>query len=563
MGRTVALLGACALVMALLACGADPIDAEAPADLQAPTAEGVGATAAILVGRAEAAEAARREAAASEPQRPKASLDPQGRLEIPPEAHWSSVKDALRDAAHKRRTAESLPSRTPVEVQLPNNGGVVLVDVDGQQRPSAASLALWLRSGPPPTTQVTALGTAWIAELGCDATTTWNAASWSLALWQDALRALHGLPDDATSRVRVRPDGDIPAETVLRFLAEVHNAGGDPPLVDTRRWRRREDEVEITGNWLSRHQAPTGAWDDGVAAALCDGHSIRGAPAGGDPKQAENAGLTGLCLCTFLGAGYTNRGKHPYKDMVSKGLRHLKNLQQPDGTFPTPAGWDSGVNHALASMALLEAYGMTGSPIFKGAAQRALSALGSAYQRTREDMLPIALTAMALKSALLINEDAIRRKKKEPLAVDDTLKELLLRHVQGIDLDTGDFSAACALLTRLLLEADAYKAPEVKAGALVLAKALAARTDAVDPAMLFFSSLACFRVGRNPWKIMKGVLTKHAIETQRKDGHTCCAKGSWDPHEPARVPGGRVAATALNALCLEIYYRYDRVLGVR
>ncbi|RKY14224.1 MAG: hypothetical protein DRP82_04360, partial [Planctomycetota bacterium] len=41
---------------------------------------------------------------------------------------------------------------------------------------------------------------------------------------------------------------------------------------------------------------------------------------------------------------------------------------------------------------------------------------------------------------------------------------------------------------------------------------------------------------------------------QRRGG---CADGSWDPVGKWGMVGGRVYSTALNALTLEIYYRYE------
>ena len=38
-------------------------------------------------------------------------------------------------------------------------------------------------------------------------------------------------------------------------------------------------------------------------------------------------------------------------------------------------------------------------------------------------------------------------------------------------------------------------------------------------------------------------------------------RGSWDPVGPWGVDGGRVYSTAILAMCLEVYYRYDKVFG--
>ncbi len=38
-----------------------------------------------------------------------------------------------------------------------------------------------------------------------------------------------------------------------------------------------------------------------------------------------------------------------------------------------------------------------------------------------------------------------------------------------------------------------------------------------------------------------------------------CKNGSWEPVDRWSCEGGRVYATAINALTLEVYYRYDLV----
>ena len=40
-------------------------------------------------------------------------------------------------------------------------------------------------------------------------------------------------------------------------------------------------------------------------------------------------------------------------------------------------------------------------------------------------------------------------------------------------------------------------------------------------------------------------------------------RGSWDPVGPWGFAGGRVYSTASMVLCLEVYFRYAKVLGAR
>ena len=78
-----------------------------------------------------------------------------------------------------------------------------------------------------------------------------------------------------------------------------------------------------------------------------------------------------------------------------------------------------------------------------------------------------------------------------------------------------------------------------------------------------FGTLALYRVGGPAWKAWSENLRGAVVGTQRTDGAVCCARGSWDPVGPASGRFGRVGATALRTLCLEIYYRYDAGLGWR
>ncbi|MDJ0976012.1 MAG: hypothetical protein QNJ98_16255 [Planctomycetota bacterium] len=558
MGRTTTAV-ICVLAALVTGCGDPAAEAEIPPLFETGQASADAEPALIGYGSRAAPEAAER-AEPRAPEPPRASVGAEGQIEIPDEALWSSVRDALEQAASRHRPL-GLARDAAVEVELPGEAGTVIVV--GTRPTGAAWLRVRIRGDEGRSTEVRARGAAWPVELGCEFKTTWHAEGWSLEPLQNGLAALREVGEPDERFVEVRPDAGVPAAVVFQYLALAREAGDGPPVINTARHLRRQDLVDGSGAWLKVHQASTGAWDGDVSTGICNGQPVRHEPVRGDPAKAENAGLTGLSLCAFLGAGYTNRGKHPYKITVSRGLRHLKNIQRKDGRFPAAAGWDVSVAHASAALAMLEAYGMTGSPIFKGPAIRALSALESAYAESREDALSTALTAMALKSALLINEDAVRRSKDAPLHVDEAFRERLLRYAERQRSDRGDLDAACWLITRVLLDDAAYKADDVKAGALSVAKTLLKTGDRCDPAHFWLGTVVTFRAGRKPWKVMKRALETHVIESQSKEGHVCCKRGSWDAFPDAAIPGGRVAATALFALCLEVYYRYDRVFGVR
>ena len=73
----------------------------------------------------------------------------------------------------------------------------------------------------------------------------------------------------------------------------------------------------------------------------------------------------------------------------------------------------------------------------------------------------------------------------------------------------------------------------------------------------YYATLAMHNFADSDWDIWNRQMRRVLIESQEREG---CATGSWDPDHPTAdvwgEQGGRVMVTSLNALSLEIYYRY-------
>ena len=78
--------------------------------------------------------------------------------------------------------------------------------------------------------------------------------------------------------------------------------------------------------------------------------------------------------------------------------------------------------------------------------------------------------------------------------------------------------------------------------------------------MHYYGTYAMFQMGGKYWKEWNKAMKSAVVESQRKDGSS---KGSWDPVGPWGYAGGRVYSTATMVLCLEVYFRYAKVLGAR
>ena len=76
----------------------------------------------------------------------------------------------------------------------------------------------------------------------------------------------------------------------------------------------------------------------------------------------------------------------------------------------------------------------------------------------------------------------------------------------------------------------------------------------------YYGTYAAFQLGGATWKAWRGALGEAVVKSQRTDGD---ASGSWDPVGPWGYVGGRVYATAIQTLTLEVYHRYTSLLGSR
>ncbi len=370
--------------------------------------------------------------------------------------------------------------------------------------------------------------------------------------------------------------------------------------------REFEQALEDALRWLAAHQSPNGGWEADGFYRWCDGRPVtdRAKQPDGRGKQLYDAGVTGLALCAFLGAGYTNRGNHPFNKVVGRGLRFLKNIQDPEGCFGPRASQQYIYNHATAALAMVEAYGMTGSSIWRGSAQRALDFIAltrNPYMAWRYGIKPgdndTSVTGwmmMALKSAQLINKDVAKRGKRgRGLVIDESAFDGIrtwldkvtdpdygqvgyitrgvgpARPLDLVDRFPADKSAsmtAVGVLARIFLGEDPRKSRLVQKGADIMAKLPPTWNKAdgsIDMYYWYYATLAMFQVGDRPWKVWRQAMQKSMVETQRKDTDYCQYKGSWDPVGPWGLDGGRVYSTAVMAMCLEIYYRYPKVFGTR
>ena len=123
-----------------------------------------------------------------------------------------------------------------------------------------------------------------------------------------------------------------------------------------------EDAIELGLSYLARQQASNGSW------------SLRGT---GEPVAlSSDTAATALSTLAFLGAGYHHRD-FKFKETVRSGLDFLIKNQRPNGDLFIPLDDESNrsvrlYSHAIATMALCEAYLCTNDENLKAPAQKAI-----------------------------------------------------------------------------------------------------------------------------------------------------------------------------------------------
>jgi hypothetical protein len=328
--------------------------------------------------------------------------------------------------------------------------------------------------------------------------------------------------------------------------------------------------------WLARHQASDGHWD----AAGFDARCAPGCRCTGSGLRDFDTGVTGLALLAFLGAGYTpqNRARYVdptshesvcYGEVVRRGMEWIIARQRADGSIGPPAR-EAMYNHALAALALTEAYGITNAVKYRKPAQKAVEFVVAAqtpgagwrYSPNSIDCDTsvtgwcVDVLVSARISGLEVPPEALTGAKAWLESVTDSDG-----HV-GYDRPAADrpCCTAIGLACRYFIDRKdkAVFAKSVKAlGADLMSGALDAR--GTDFGYWYHASIGLFMADGprgETWKTCKKAISKVLDESQRThaDG---CLEGSWDPdRDRFGQAGGRVYATAINALSQEVYYRY-------
>jgi hypothetical protein len=333
---------------------------------------------------------------------------------------------------------------------------------------------------------------------------------------------------------------------------------------------KSEQAVAMGLVWLRKHQLKDGRWALDryhTNAAGCDCRL----PIESGAQQNDTA-ATALALLPMLGAGHTHKRETTFKKTVWSGLQYLLARQDSRGDF---GGTMYG--HGLAAIAMCEAYAMTKDPMLKSSAQRAIKFIEYAqnpatggwryYARTDGDTSVVGWQVMALRSAqmadLVVSPKSLELagkwldacQVKQPRPGNPGKKFTLYQYIPKEHMSPA--LAAAGLLNRQYL-GWGRKHPDLLDGADYLLTMLpperATTPQSLQLYYWYYASQVMHHMGGDHWQKWNSRMRDLLINTQEKEGHKA---GSWSPllADHGRE-GGRLYATSMAVLTLEVYYRH-------
>lgn len=327
-----------------------------------------------------------------------------------------------------------------------------------------------------------------------------------------------------------------------------------------------EAAVQAALQWLAANQSDDGRWHSGLHGGGRETRTL-GHDRGGAGGNAHTA-VTGLALLAYLGAGQTHLAG-PHAATVRRGLEFLARSQAADGNLAGNAELFARMyGHGMATLALSEAYGMTGDPGLRPYLERALQYTvraqhpqngGWRYQPGDEgDTSQLGWQLMALHSADLAGLPMPTSTRAGMIRFLNRVTTGSRRGLAGYRPYTAASRTmtAEALVCRLFLGLPQDEAATAEAIAYLLQET--PQGGPFNEYYWYYATLALFQLQGDAWEAWNGALQARLLAAQETTGTLA---GSWPTDTVWGGYGGRVYTTAMNALCLEVYYRYLPIYG--
>ncbi len=314
--------------------------------------------------------------------------------------------------------------------------------------------------------------------------------------------------------------------------------------------------------WLARHQAPDGHWSlnafDGDGHCNCTGRGTHNDVAG-----------TAFGLLPLLGAGMTHKSPgpfyRPYADPVRRGLDYLRHVENDKGDFGQGM-----YAHALATLTLCEAYGLTTDAGLKEPAQRAVDYIVAAQHPTNGGWRYRPLDPAGDTSVTGWQVLALASARHAGLKVPRETWQRTAVFLESVASDDGSAygytspglgspaMTAAGLFCRLQLGWKPTNPSLVKG----VAHLQAIPPSPATPNLYYYhyATRVMEGVGGKDWEQWESRLRQLLLQTQDRgdDPKHAHQKGSWSPDRDLfGKAGGRVMITSLALILLESCARHD------
>jgi len=324
---------------------------------------------------------------------------------------------------------------------------------------------------------------------------------------------------------------------------------------------KTERAVDLGLKWLADHQDPEGNWSLENFHKNCKGKHAN-CPHAGSVKSDTAA--TGFALLPFLAAGHTHQ-QGPYRKTVAAAAEWLVAHQQKNGDLFVPGNKHHWMySHGVASMALCELYGMSGDEELKQPAQKSLDFIVSSQHKPSggwryhpnqaADTSVVGWQLMALKSGemagLTVSADTFQQVSRWLKSVEGN------QPVGGLFGYTNRSPKVTMTAEGLLclqfigLERDD---PRMRAGADYLLKHLPQKDQRNTSYAWYYGSQVMYHMQGEYWEAWNAALRDILVESQAQKGTIA---GTWQPKDQWEKSGGRLYASSMKLLILEVYYRH-------
>jgi hypothetical protein len=309
-----------------------------------------------------------------------------------------------------------------------------------------------------------------------------------------------------------------------------------------------EQSVTLALAWIAKQQNKDGSWEfDGM-------------------QKSEKSAASAMAVLAFMASGETHLNGKKYKMAIANGLKYIQSQQKASGLI----GGGSTYTHALATIALCEAYGMSRDASLKGKAQAGINFIVKAQGKDggwrytpnppAGDTSVFGWQIQALKSAqlagLTVPKICFQNAEKFLTTVANEDGSQFSYVVNTPPTQT---LSAIGLLSKLFLGTSPLNATVAKGVKTIWDKAQPDKVPA-NVYYLWYGTLLFNHLGGDQADNWNGALRKALIAKQITDKTRNAAEadiGAW-PADTGHIGTacGKLGTTCLSVLCLEVSSRH-------